>query len=70
MDEQTQKRLIVLAAAGISYALSHLVVNRFVNIPEQPGIKDDALEAIVKGLTTATSTILASILVRRVIANR
>ena len=34
-------------------------------IPEQRGIKDDALEAILEGATTATSNILASILVRR-----
>ena len=33
--------------------------------PEQRGIKDDALEAILKGATTATSNILASIVVRR-----
>jgi hypothetical protein len=33
--------------------------------PEQRSIKDDALEAILKGATTVTPTILASILVRR-----
>ncbi|MDQ4127677.1 MAG: hypothetical protein M3151_07000 [Actinomycetota bacterium] len=34
-------------------------------ILEQRSIKDDALEAILKGATNATSNILASILVRR-----
>jgi hypothetical protein len=42
-----------------------MVTNRLIDIPEQRGLKDDALEAILKGATTATSTILASVLVRR-----
>jgi hypothetical protein len=34
-------------------------------LPEERGVKDDAIEAFLKGATTATSTILASVLVRR-----
>jgi hypothetical protein len=65
MNDATQQRLITLLAAGIAYVISHQVSDRFIDIPEQRGIKDDALEAVLKGATTATSTILASILVRR-----
>lgn len=65
MNDSTQQRMITIAAAGIAYLLSSMVTNRFINIPEERGIKDDALEAILKGATTATSTILASIIVRR-----
>ncbi len=65
MDDATQQRLITLLAAGIAYVISHQVTERFIDIPEQRGIKDDVLEAVLKGATTATSTILASILVRR-----
>ncbi len=65
MDDATQQRLITLVAAGIAYVISHQVTERYIDIPEQRGIKDDVLEAILKGGTTATSTILASILVRR-----
>ena len=65
MNDATQQRMITLLAAGIAYVISQRVTNRFIDIPEQRGIKDDILEAVLKGATTATSTILASFLVRR-----
>ena len=70
MNDETQQRLITLLAAGVAYVISHQVTNRFIDIPEQRGIKDDVLEAILKGGTTAASTILASVIVRRILANR
>jgi hypothetical protein len=65
VNDATQQRIITIAAAGIAYVISSIVTNRLIDIPDQRGLKDDALEAILKGATTATSTILASILVRR-----
>ena len=65
MDDATQQRVITLVAAGIAYVISHSLTRRNIDIPEQRGIKDDVLEAVLKGATTATSTILASIFVRR-----
>jgi hypothetical protein len=65
MSDATQQRMITLLAAGIAYVISQQVTNQLIDIPEQRGIKDDILEAVLKGATTATSTILASILVRR-----
>ena len=65
MDDATQRRVITLVAAGIAYLISHQLTERYIDIPEQRGVKDDILEAVLKGATTATSTILASILVRR-----
>ena len=70
MDDETQQRVITLVAAGIAYAISQAVTNRYIGVPDQRGIKDDALEAVLKGATTATSTILASIIVRRVLSGR
>jgi alcohol dehydrogenase YqhD (iron-dependent ADH family) len=65
VDDATQQRVITLVAAGIAYLISHQVTERYIDIPERRGVKDDILEAVLKGATTATSTILASILVRR-----
>src|SRR5215218_1548926 len=65
MDDAMQQRLITFLAAGIAYVISHQLTERFIDIPDQRGIKDDILEAVLKGVTTATSTILASMLVRR-----
>lgn len=58
---------MTILAAGIAYLISQQVVDRLIDIPDEPGIKDDAIEAILKGATTATSTILASIIVRRML---
>jgi hypothetical protein len=66
MDDATQQRVITLVAAGIAYLISHQLTERFIDIPEERGITDDVLEAVLKGATTATSTILASLIVRRV----
>ena len=70
MDDATQQRMITLVAAGIAYLISHQLTERFIDIPEQRGIKDDVLEAVLKGATTATSTVLASIVVRRIFKGR
>jgi alcohol dehydrogenase YqhD (iron-dependent ADH family) len=70
VDDATQQRVITLVAAGIAYLISHQVTERYIDIPEQRGVKDDILEAVLKGATTATSTILASILVRRLFRGR
>ena len=67
MDNATQQRVITLVAAGIAYLISHQLTERFIDIPEERGIKDDVLEAVLKGAITATSTILASIIVRRLL---
>jgi hypothetical protein len=65
MNDAMQQRLVTILAGAIGYLISQYVVDRLVDIPEERGVKDDAIEAFLKGATTATSTILASILVRR-----
>jgi hypothetical protein len=67
MNDAVRDRLVTILAAGIAYLISQQVVDRLIDIPDEPGIKDDAIEAILKGATTATSTILASIIVRRML---
>jgi hypothetical protein len=65
MNDATQQRLVTILAAAIAYLITQYITDRLVDIPEERGIKDDAVEAILKGATTATATILASVLVRR-----
>lgn len=67
MNDAMRQRLVTILSAGIAYLISQYVVDRLLDIPDEPGIKDDVIEAILKGATTATSTILASILVRRLL---
>ncbi len=70
MNDETQQRLVTLLAAGITFGLSRAVTNRLIDIPERRGIKDDILEALLKGGSTAISTVLASVIVRRLLTGR
>jgi hypothetical protein len=65
MNDAMQQRLATILAAAIAYLITQYITDRLVDIPDKRGIKDDAIEAFLKGATTATSTILASVLVRR-----
>ena len=65
MNDAMQKRIVTILAAAIAYLITKYVTDRLIDIPEERGIKDDAIEAFLKGATTATSPILASVLVRR-----
>ena len=65
MNDAVRERLVTILAAGIAYMISNYVTDRLIDIPDKPGLKDDVIEAVLKGATTATSTILASIVVRR-----
>jgi hypothetical protein len=67
MNDAMRQRFITILAAAIAYLISQYITARLIDIPDERGIKDDAIEAIFKGATTATSTILASVLVRRVL---
>ena len=72
MDEQTQQRLETLLSAGIGMALSRLVAERFIKdaVPEQRGIKDDIIRAVLRAKTTATSAVLASVTIRQLARRR
>jgi hypothetical protein len=67
MNDAVRDRLVTILAAGIAYLISQQVVDRLIDIPDEPGLRDDVIEAVLKGATTATSTILASIIVRRLL---
>ena len=66
MDEQTQQRLETLLATGIGFGLTRLVAERFITdlVPEQRGLKDDVVRAVMRAGTTATSGVLASVIIR------
>ena len=67
MNDETQQRVVTVLAAGMLFALSRLVTQRFIRVPERRGVKDDILEAVLKGGTTVISTVLASVIMRRLL---
>ncbi len=66
MSDQTQQRLESLLAAGIGMGLSRLVAERYITdlVPEQRGLKDDVVRALLRAGTSATSAVLASVIIR------
>ena len=70
MSEETQKRAITILSTGIAALLSRQLADRFIDVPEERGIKDDIKEAILKASFSLASTIIASIIIRRVVGSR
>ena len=70
MNEETQKRAITILSTGIAAILSRQLADRFIDVPEERGIKDDIKEALLKASFSLASTIIASILIRRVVSSR
>ncbi len=68
MNEDAQKRLITILSGIIAYAVADRLADRFLDVPEQPGIGDDIKEALIKGGFRLASTALASIIVRRIVS--
>ena len=70
MNDETQKRMITILASGIAYFLASRLADRFIDEPEERGIRDDVKEAALKAVFSLASTIVASIIVRRVVGTR
>ncbi len=70
MDEETQKRVIMILSTGIAAILASLLSDRFIDVPEERGIQDDVKEALLKAGFSLVSTIIASIIIRRVVSSR
>lgn len=68
VNEDAQKRLITILSGIIAYAVADRLADRFLDVPDQPGIGDDIKEAVIKSGFRLASTALASIVVRRVVS--
>ena len=70
MNDETQKRAITILSAAITALLSRQLADRFIDVPDERGISDDVKEALLKASFSLVSTVLASIIVRRIVAGR
>ncbi|HKH76841.1 MAG TPA: hypothetical protein VKA51_07790 [Rubrobacteraceae bacterium] len=70
MNDETQKRMITILSSGIAYALASRLADRFLDEPEERGILDDVKEATLKAIFSLAATVIASIIVRRVVGTR
>ena len=70
MNDETQKRMITILSSGIAYFLASRLADRLIDEPEERGIRDDVKEAALKAVFSLASTVVASIIVRRVVGTR
>ena len=70
MDNETQKRLITILSSGIAYALASRLADRLIQEPEVRGVRDDFKEAALQASFSLASTLVASYLIRRIVASR
>ncbi|MBD0355880.1 MAG: hypothetical protein M3274_07335 [Actinomycetota bacterium] len=70
MNDEMQKRAITILASGIAYLLASRFADRFLDEPEERGVQDDVKEALVKASFSLASTVIASVIIRRVVSSR
>jgi hypothetical protein len=70
MDDETRKRVITVLASAVAYLLASRLSDTFVEQPEARGIRDDLKEALLSAASSLVFTIIASFVIRRLIANR
>jgi hypothetical protein len=69
MDDETQKRVITVLASVVAYLLTSRLADRFVEQPEARGLKDDLKEALLSAASSLVLTIIASVVIRRVVGS-
>ncbi len=70
MNDELQKRAIMILSTGISYLLASRLADKIIEEPEERGVRDDVKEALLKASFSLASTVIASIIIRRVVGNR
>ena len=70
MGDDTQKRIITILASVVAYLLASRLADRFVEQPEARGIGDDLKEALLSAASSLILTIVASLVIRRVVGRR
>lgn len=70
MDEEMQKRIIMMSSTALAALMASKLADRWIEIPEVRGVKDDVKEALLKASFSLVSTVIASLVVRHVVSRR
>jgi len=70
MNDEMEKRIISILATGIAYVLASQLADRLIQEPEVRGVRDDVKEAVLQAGFSLASTIIASVLIRRILGSR
>ncbi len=70
MNDDMQRKAIMLLSTGIAGLLSSRLADKLIDVPEERGIQDDVKEAFLKAAFSVASTLIASVIIRRVLGSR
>ena len=70
MDDDTLKRTIMVLATVVAYVLASCLAERFVDQPEVRGLRDDVKEGLLSAASSLVLTVVASVMIRRVVGGR
>jgi hypothetical protein len=70
VNDDMQRKAIMLLSTGLAGVLSSRLADKFIDIPEERGIQDDVKEALLKASFSVVSTIIASVVIRRIVSSR
>lgn len=70
MNDETQQRAVTILSSVITALLTKQLADRFIDVPDERGVADDIKEAALKAGFSLASTIIASMVVRRIVAGR
>jgi hypothetical protein len=70
VDDDKKKRVTTILATAIAYLLASRLADRFVDQPEVRGIRDDLKEGFLSAASSLILTIVASVVIRRVVGSR
>jgi hypothetical protein len=70
VGDETKKRAIMILATIVAYLLASRLANRFVTQPEVRGVRDDLKEGLLSGASSLLLTVVASVVIRRVMGGR
>ena len=70
MSDQTLKRAIMILATVVAYLLASRLADSLVDQPEVRGVQDDLKEGLLSAASSLILTVLASVVIRRVVSGR
>lgn len=70
MSDETQKQLISVLSTAIAFVVATRLAGNLVDQPEVRGVGDDVKEGLLQASFSLAATVLASVLIRRLLRNR
>jgi hypothetical protein len=70
VTDGTKKQTIAILSTALAYLLASRLAAKFVDEPEVRGVGDDLKEALFQAAFSLASTVLASLLIRRILGGR